>query len=157
MKIFLILLFAASCFGQSIQEQVKKFDKPKSYAVKYDKFKLLTTVTTHHRIKATKGYSTMNMTVTAIIADNGTASFYLQFQSPLGKLLFSRDVLRVMADDDILDLGESGIGYSAVFDVTAEFSTIVKSKSVELQLARFEGKFDDKTLTALKNLYSLAN
>lgn len=155
MKIALILLFAASTFGQSIQDRVKTFDKPKTYKVKYDKFKLLTTVTTSHLVKSSKNHLYMHMIATVSIPDKGTASFYFGLQSPRGDLLFSRDVLRIIADEGILNLGESDIGYGAVFDVTEQFPKIVKSKSVEFQLAGFEGKFDDKTLASLRNLYSL--
>lgn len=154
MKTFLILLFAVSSFGQSIQEQVKTFDKPKSYAVKYDKFQKETTVTTSHLVKSSKNRTYMHMLASVSIPDKGEASFYFLFQSPRRDKLFSRDVLRIMTDDEILNLGESDIGYSTVFHIP-EFPKIVQSKSVEFQLAGFEGKLDDKTLTTLRNLYSL--
>ena len=63
-KLALILLFAASSFGQSIQERVKKFENAKAYAVEYDQSLKKTFVRYATSIK-------LPLFVYATIADSG--------------------------------------------------------------------------------------
>lgn len=161
MKALFILLLAASSFGQSIQERVNQFDKPKDYEVTYDKFQKVTSVEYRTSIKSSKSpkgfIASKQAYFIAIMSipdkDPPSMSWFL---ADVGGLL-SDETLRILADGDLLESEQAtGMDRSAIFPITAtQMDKIVKAKIVEFQLFLFEGKFDAATLTALKNLASL--
>lgn len=158
-SLLLLLLLSTITFGQTIEEQVKKFDKPKSYTVKYDKFAKSTTVDFETRLQApgTGFVSTRFLTleISATIKDSGERRFLLWFTGQ--SRIYSDPTLRLLIDGKLLDLASvSGIAEYAAFSVTPkQWDKITAAKSVEVQLLTFESKFDDKLIKVMKNLASL--
>lgn len=152
------MLLSATVWGQSIQERVKKFDKPKDYKVEYDKFQKYTTVEFTDVAWSTKKDSKHDgwyLTVIATISDSGNVSFDLYFR-PSSRFLFTQATLRILYDGELMEIPSRTIGYSALYNLSPDqFQKIIASKSVEVQISIFEGKISDKTLIKMRNLASL--
>lgn len=151
--LLLFLLFAPVTFGQSIQDRVNKFEKPKDYAVGYDKFKKVTKVIVDRiYLQVPKGKNYAQTAAYLWIYDDGTIDIGLYFSGPL----FSNDTLRVLADGELIEIEDDTIDYSTIVLIPpAKMEKIVNAKVVELQINRIEGKVSDKDLVRLKNLFSL--
>ena len=151
--LFLIVLFAASAFGQSIQERVKKFENAKAYTVEYDKSLRKTFVRYATSIK-------LPLFVYTTIADSGQVE-YLLLHATTVQAKYYPMTMQLLLDGEIMELdniennGKTDSG--VVFPVTAaQLERIGNTKEVELRFSYFEGKLDSKTLTGFRNLVSLA-
>ncbi len=151
--LLLFLLLAPVTFGQSIQDRVSKFEKPKEYLVGYDKFKKVTKVIVD-RIYLTRDKKSRPFESTAYlwIYDDGIIDIGLGFTGPL----FSNDTLRVLADGELIECEDDTIGYSTIVLIpAAKMAKIINAKVVEMQIHGIEGKVSDKDLVRLRNLFSL--
>jgi hypothetical protein len=159
MKLAFILLFAASCFGQTIQERVKKFENAKNYAVKYDKFQKHTEIeTTVYLTTKGKGFfakSFLTLYPSLFIGDSGDVTVTL-LASGGSSSFHNRPTMRFLLDGQSAELESNDMDDTVGFIMPVPFlERIANAKIVEVQLGTFEGKFDAKALTAFKNLHSL--
>lgn len=156
-SLLLILLLATIAAGQSIQDQIKAFDKPKSYEVTYDKFAKETKVEIEVDLSGNRSSTPRSMTLlaSATIPDEGERSYTL-VMFPNNRI-YSSPTLRILIDGDLLDIESfSGIRDYAAFQVTPEqWAKIANGKVVELQLVTFETTLNKKVLSQLRNLASL--
>lgn len=151
-KLVLILLFAVSGFGQSIQERVKKFDNAKAYSVQYDKRVKETVIRYATSIK-------LPLLVYATIADNGQTDYLLLHATTVQSKYYPM-TMQLSLDGELMELdnveNNGKIDNGVVFPITAsELERIANTKNVELRFSYFEGKLDAKTLTGFRNMVSL--
>lgn len=152
-----LLLFSVVCVGQTIQDRVKKFENPKAFIVKYDKFKKETDVTYQFKADAldkkapTRSYLDMAVIVTIPDGEKGTASLYFGKQG----LLYDHSTFRLLLDGKLTEIPVHDYDYSTIIDITELLKPISESKIVEFQIGLFEGRLDAKQITALKNLATL--
>lgn len=152
MKYLLFLLLVPVTFGQSIQDRVAKFEKPKEYLVGYDKFQKVTKVIVDDIYLLPRAIKRPPVSAYMWIYDDGVIDIGLGFSGPL----FSNDTLRVLADGELLEFEDDTIGYSTIVIIpAAKLEKIVNAKVVELQIHGIEGKISDKDMVRLRNLFSL--
>jgi hypothetical protein len=153
MKFLLLLLLSTAIYGQSVPERVKKFEKPKDYAVEYDKFKQRHVVTFHNYWKTKRG--AVRFTAMAVVPDKGDVIFYWHFK-PITPVVMNQERLRILADGELIESHRSDIGMDATFFINHDqMKKIVNAKTVEMQLWAFESKIGDSTIKKLRHLYSL--
>lgn len=151
MKFLLMLLLVMPCAGQTVADAVKKFEKSKSYTVKYDKFQMVTTVEFE---KVLQG-SLRIVAIANLFDDRSNDHFALYIRSVHGTL-YNHATLRFLLDGELMEIPTDQIDYSIIVQISpAQMTRIVEAKSVEMQIASFEGKVDKDTLTRLRNLASL--
>lgn len=155
----LLLLVSAVALGQTIEDRVKKFDTPRDYEIKYDKFAKSTTVQFQSLITPADLKGGGSMTIFASVTIKQTGKYwYLVFFHPTGryKFLYNKNPLRFLLDGKLLDIPTDEItDMPGVFITSSQWNKIVAAKTVEMQFGLFEGKFDNKTLQRFKNLASL--
>jgi hypothetical protein len=135
-KYLLLLFLAFPCVGQT----------PKGCTDKYDKFQKLTTV--QCRIGRP-----VPMIAFAYIPDVQPPYFALYFSS---LYLYNSATLRFLLDGDVLEIHTDQIDYSIMVLITPrQMSRIVSAKTVEIQIARDEGKLSNDTLRKLRDLEAL--
>lgn len=151
--LLLLLLLVPVTFGQSIEERVKKFENPKAYEVKYDKFQKETNVEITLKLSSKKGFLTLYPHI--VLKDDG--EYYVIMLASGGAYRFhTQPTMRFLLDGNLLELKSDDIDDIVGFSITnKDFEKIASAKLVEVQLGFFEGQFDAKTQTAFKNLYSL--
>jgi len=158
MKTILCLsLFAAACFGQESKDWIDRLDAVPTIDVKYDKFQMVTTMKVDCPIRPTdsKSDNWLAMIAAAQIPDNGKPHMMLMFRG-IPKRLFNRPTLRFLINDRLLEYKTDEIDNSVIYTIPYyDFERIANAKTAEIQLSPFEGKLDEATLTALKNLFTL--
>ena len=152
-KLALILLFAASCFGQSIQERVKKFENAKAYSVEYDSAFKKTVVRYTTSIK-------LPLVAYSIISDSGRVEYLLLHATTIQSKYYPM-TMQLVLDGEIMELenveNTGKVDSGVVFPVTADqLERIGNTKIVELRFSYYDGKLDNKTLTGFRNLFSLS-
>lgn len=153
MKFALLLLFAASAFGQTVEDRMKAFENPRFYSVRYDKFQKKTHVS--YDALLTQGYSSLSMEEKVIIRDEGDAYFLFVFKARRNDF-FNQPTLRLLADGKLIEMRSDTIGDIVVYIVPdLHLEKLAKAKKVEIQMNGFEGEFDEQALKCLKELYSL--
>lgn len=147
MKFLLLLLLAAPVLTQDIKQSIKDFEDSSLYSVKHDKFAGKTTVCF---MTFTSRKTTVR--VCTVLKPNGF-DYWIMFT---GDHLFSHHKLKLLIDGDLVEVGDTGIGYTAaVFVSSATWNKIAQAKVVEFQLANIEGNFNDRTIRAVRNLRTL--
>lgn len=155
-SLLFLLLLSTITFGQTIQDRVNKFDKPKDYTVRYDKFQKRTEIEFKSSIKTRTEWLSLNPIIW--VKDGGEFDTAVFIVSSTRRDLYNYETMRLLVDGELIELKSTDIDYIIAFPVTAAFlHKIAKAKTVEMQLGLFESKFDDKTLLRFKNLASLAN
>ena len=180
-SLILILVFAFTAFGQSLQDKIEKFEKHKFYKVDYDKFKDTTKVSFPYvYLKGTKESKSAAGAVGfgIIFFFDGQAvtsdvdKFYITFDATCGSWCFLKDhSLLFLNDGQKLDLGDgshdgkvasagrSGITVSEFMIYTIrrdDLTVIANSKLSEFQLGSFEAVFSDYAKKVVKNMLSLS-
>lgn len=157
----MFLLFVPVTFGQSIEDQVKKFKDSRQYSVSYDKFEKETLVEYRGQLQTPgKGFidSTFrDFSIYVYISDGkGEQRYYFFFSGGRG-LIYNHDRLRLLLDNQLLDIeDETDISKNAAFAIKpSEWQKIADAATVEMQLRGFECKWDEKVMLAIKNLNSL--
>lgn len=151
----LLLLLSAVTFSQTIQEKVSKFEKPKEYGVKYDRFKKRTSIEVGVRLKteAKNLFSTqyLDMLWLVDIEDTGEITRLVYFDGYV-----NQPTLRFLADGDLVKLESDTIDRSVLFELQpAVWDKLTSAKVLEIQFQGKEAKFDEKSLKKLQNLNSL--
>jgi len=157
MKYLLFLLLVPVTFGQSIQDRVNKFEKPKDYAVSYDKFKKQTLVSFSATFKSAKyRMGDMYVSVGAFIDDgDGDVQFVIGF-SRFDRQPFNRPDLRLLINGDVMCIETDSIKDHALIKLTTtQMSQLATAQNVEFQIENFESKFTPQMLLAIKNLNTL--
>lgn len=154
MRFLLLLLLSTVTFGQTIEERVSKFEKPKEYGVKYDKFAKTTTVDKVLAFRNTREAYSPDTQIVLRLGDNGDSLIYLWFVK--NRSYYDRPTLKFLLDGELLAITNDDIDSSVIFLLTQEQAErIAKSKTVEMQLQGFETVWDATTLTAFRNIVSL--
>ncbi|MEP7077076.1 MAG: hypothetical protein ABI878_14820 [Acidobacteriota bacterium] len=174
MKILLIiLLLAIAGSAQTIQDRIKALDDSKTYAVKYDKFKDETTVTGRVGFRLPKGHIIdtmeleMNGTFPGQTPNQDIAEFQCYFiQHYSQSWVFLHDQHLIMLLDGVkVDFGQGkqggearlgGVDEWVYFKISREdLQKIADAKTVEIQLASYEGRISQKTQPRLKAFLDL--
>lgn len=163
MKFLLLLLLCVPVFGQSFEDRVKQFEKPRDYTLTFDKFEKETKIDWHSYIRGPRkkgfvsGNETLELIASVHIPQSGDTWYSLLFIPSIHTIYDHDDRLRFLVDGVNLDIHDRpSIDDVAGFIVTKdEWLKLISGKTVEMQLRSFEGTLDEKTLTAFRNLASL--
>lgn len=163
-----VLLLAGVTAAQDFRGTIATFEKPKDYAVKYDKFKDLTVITTPRRTMKSKGF----VTATAYMAfdgqtPTGASRYYLTIGWTGDK---GTDEIVLLVDDQPLVLtGRSSSNarvaggryapariartFETTFTLTKEQTHMLgNAKKIEFQIVEMEGSFTNDLRQILLNL-----
>ena len=153
--LILCLLFSVPCFAQAVD--IVEAPAPK-YEVKYDKFQLETRFRPDAELRADdiKGVQ-MRMSVHIVVPDKGKPHYALSF-SPSRSTLYTDPTLRILTGNFLMEIKSTQLTERPIFELRwDQFERITKSKKVELQLALFEGEIREETITAMRQMYEVAN
>jgi hypothetical protein len=156
-SLILILVFAFTAFGQSLQDKIEKFEKHKFYKVDYDKFKDTTKVSFRYvYLKGTKESKSAAGAVSFGIifffdgqtVASGVDKFYITFDATCGSWCFLKDhSLLFLNDGQKLDLGDGShdgkVASAGRYDLSAGRSGITVSEFMVYTIRR-----DDLTVIA---------
>jgi hypothetical protein len=179
-----IILFPLTgmAYAQTFQDRLKQVPDAKKFTVEYDKFKDLTTISTHIRFRLLKAKryggelsilgrftgSDVTEDVKVFLLDchclSETSSEPLPALSDAPRLIF-------LFDGQRLDLGEGTVndGYvdlplpygrlysrNVTFTIKrSDFRELADAKDIELQIGRFEGSVEKDGQPRIKTLYDL--
>ena len=153
MRFLLLLLLSTVTFGQSIPEQVKKFQDAKRYSVEYDKFQKEHIIHVDCDLKPTKTSGVQSM-IWAILGEDNSRTYALYFSAQ--RTLYNQPTLRLLIDGELVEVKDDDIDYSVMISIEPDlFNRIAKAKTVEVQISSFEGIVTEKCMTAFRNIVSL--
>lgn len=179
--IVLILLCAFPVSGQSIEEKIETFTKPKLFRFNYDRFKDLTVIKTRllntkSKVRLTKPSVSVGISFNGKEPDGNVNYILGMVRSPLRgdpprTIIILADEVRIVREriietpEEILprefwrgttnDLYNDYYVKATFLLSREEFDRISGSKKIEFQYDEIEGSFDDDFKAAITNLLSL--